>query len=112
MTAATGTVPGSPLRWPTGARVSSGTGSEGWSEGLAWCGESEAIALTDGNGLRLYVGGREGLSCRLISGPSPLDLAEESGRPPLEGSQRTAPLLCLRHSDAGDMLRLGLRVLR
>jgi dipeptidyl aminopeptidase/acylaminoacyl peptidase len=83
----------------------------GWSEGLAWCGDRVAVALSDGAAYRVYAGspGEEG---RLVyQSPHPAGLGREwttsAGGLSTDGS-----LLCLRHSESGDMLHFALRVLR
>ena len=82
----------------------------GWSEGLAWCGHTVAIALTDGQSYRLYVG-KVGGSGRLVhESARPFGLGREWETTP-GGLSTDGGLLCLRHSDAGDMLHFGLRVL-
>jgi hypothetical protein len=83
----------------------------GWSEGLAWCGEQVAIALSDGADYRIYLG-RRGEQGRLVYQSSqPAGLGREwttsAGGLSADGS-----LLCLRHSESGDMLHFALRVLR
>lgn len=83
---------------------------EGWSEGLAWCGETVAIALTDGDVYRLYVGAAEGAGRLVHESAQPFGLGREWETTP-GGLSADGTLLCLRHSDSGDMLHFGLRVL-
>lgn len=83
---------------------------EGWSEGLAWCGTTVAIALTDGESYRLYVGGAGGAGRLVQESARPFGLGREWETTP-GGLSTDGTLLCLRHSDAGDMLHFGLRVL-
>ena len=83
---------------------------EGWSEGMAWCGDTVAIALTDGQSYRLYVG-RAGGAGRLVhESVRPFGLGREWETTP-GGLSTDGRLLCLRHSDEGDMLHFGLRVI-
>ena len=83
---------------------------EGWSEGLAWCGERVAVALTDGSAYRLYVGRFGGEGHLLHESSNPFGLGREWETTP-GGLSTDGALLCLRHSDAGDMLHFGLRVI-
>ena len=83
---------------------------EGWSEGLAWCGESVAIALTNGDSYRLYVGSAGGAGRLVHESTRPCGLGREWETTP-GGLSTDGALLCLRHSDAGDMLHFGLRVI-
>jgi dipeptidyl aminopeptidase/acylaminoacyl peptidase len=83
---------------------------EGWSEGLAWCGQRAAVALTDGSAYRLYVGDI-GTEARLMhESDRPFGLGRE-WETTAGGLSTDGALICLRHSDAGDMLHFGLRVL-
>jgi dipeptidyl aminopeptidase/acylaminoacyl peptidase len=82
----------------------------GWSEGLAWCGETAAMALTDGDAYRLYVGSAGGVARLMHESTKPFGLGREWETTP-GGLSTDGSLLCLRHSDAGDMLHFGLRVL-
>ncbi len=82
----------------------------GWSEGLAWCGGTVAIALTDGESYRLYVGGAGGEGRLVHESTRPFGLGREWETTP-GGLSIDGALLCLRHSDAGDMLHFGLRVI-
>ncbi|MFL6070803.1 MAG: hypothetical protein ACJ72Y_05915, partial [Actinomycetes bacterium] len=83
----------------------------GWSEGLAWCGDQVAIALTDGEAYRVYTG-RPGEPGRLIyHSVHPAGLGREwttsSGGLSTDGS-----IVCLRHSESGDMLHFALRAVQ
>lgn len=82
----------------------------GWSEGLAWCGDTVAIALTDGELYRLYVGVAGDAGRLLHESARPFGLGREWETTP-GGLSSDGALLCLRHSDEGDMLHFGLRVL-
>lgn len=83
----------------------------GWSEGLAWAGDAVAIALTDGEAYRIYTGrvGSEGRS--VYESTSPAGLGREWVTAP-GGLSADGSLLCLRHSERGDMLHFALRVVR
>jgi dipeptidyl aminopeptidase/acylaminoacyl peptidase len=83
----------------------------GWSEGMAWCAGRAAVALSDGVAYRVYVG-RPGERGRLIYESShPAGLGREwttsTGGLSTDGS-----LVCVRHSEFGDMLHFGLRAVR
>ena len=83
----------------------------GWSEGLAWSGDRVAMALTDGLHYRVYVG-EVGAQARVIyESTSPAGLGREWT---LGGGGLSADgeLICIRHSERGDMLHFGLRVVR
>ena len=83
---------------------------QGWSEGLAWCGETVALALTDGDAYRLYTGVAGGVGRLMHESARPLGLGRE-WETTTGGLSTDGTLICLRHSDAGDMLHFGLRVL-
>lgn len=100
---ATSLAGGSPCELLTGL-------GEGWSEGLAWCGETVAIALTDGDAYRVYVGAAHGPGRLVHESARPFGLGREWETTP-GGLSTDGSLLCLRHSDEGDMLHFGLRVL-
>jgi dienelactone hydrolase len=81
----------------------------GWSEGLAWCGDQVAIAITDGVSYRVYVG-VPGAAGRLVyESTSPAGLGREWNTTP-GGLSTDGSLVCVRHSESGDMLHFGLRV--
>jgi dipeptidyl aminopeptidase/acylaminoacyl peptidase len=82
----------------------------GWSEGLAWSGQTVAVALTDGAAYRLYLGEPGGPGRLVHESPRPFGLGREWETTP-GGLSTDGSLLCLRHSDDGDMLHFGLRVL-
>lgn len=84
--------------------------AEGWSEGLAWHGETVAMALTDGDAYRLYVGVAGGSGRLVHESTRPFGLGREWETSD-GGLSTDGRLVCLRHSDAGDMLHFGLRVL-
>ena len=82
----------------------------GWSQGLALAGDTIAVALTDDTTYHLYVSIDD----------EPPRLAHESSRPfglgrewetTSGGLSGDGHLVCIRHSDLGDMLHFGLRVL-
>ena len=82
----------------------------GWSQGIAVAGPSVAVALTDDMTYRLFVSIDD----------QPPRLVHESIRPfglgreweTTEGGlSADGRLICYRHSDAGDMLHFGLRVI-
>lgn len=82
----------------------------GWSEGLAWSGQTVAVALTDGAAYRLYLGESGGPGRLVHESSRPFGLGREWETTP-GGLSTDGSLLCLRHSDDGDMLHFGLRVL-
>ena len=81
----------------------------GWSQGIAIAGSTIAVAMTDDTTYRLFVS-IEGESPRLLRcATKPLGLGREWET--TEGGLSTdGKLICYRHSDAGDMLHFGLRV--
>jgi pimeloyl-ACP methyl ester carboxylesterase len=81
----------------------------GWSQGIALAGPAIAVALTDDTTYRLYLS-PAGDEPRLVrESTRPFGLGREwettSGGLSTDGS-----LICYRHSDVGDMLHFGLRV--
>lgn len=82
----------------------------GWSEGLAWAGDTVAVALTDEETYRVYVGAPGGAGRLVAESSRPMGLGREWETTP-GGLSTDGALLCLRHSDAGDMLHFGLRVI-
>ena len=83
---------------------------DGWSEGLAWCSDRVAIALTDGDAYRLYVGSAGGEAILLHESTEPFGLGRE-WETTAGGLSTDGSLLCLRRSIGGDMLHFGLTVL-
>jgi dienelactone hydrolase len=81
----------------------------GWSQGIALAGSTIAVALTDDTTYRLYVSIDDEPPRLLREGRHPLGLGREwestGGGLSLDGS-----LVCYRHTDDGDMLHFGLRV--
>ena len=88
------------------------TGLEpGWSEGLAWCGDHVAIALSDGAAYRVYTG-RPGEGGHLIyESVHPAGLGREWTTGP-GGLSTDGSIACLRHSESGDMLHFALRAVQ
>lgn len=83
----------------------------GWSEGLAWASTHVAAAISDGENYRIYVGS-PGKAARLVyESTSPAGLGREWTTSP-GGLSTDGSLVCIRHSEQGDMLHFGLRVLR
>jgi hypothetical protein len=82
---------------------------QGWSEGLAWSGGTVAVAVTDGDAYRLYVGVAGGVGRLVHESTRPFGLGRE-WETTAGGLSADGHLVCLRHSDAGDMLHFGLRV--
>ena len=83
----------------------------GWSEGIAWCADRVAIAISDGREYRIFVG-RPGSEGRLLyASKQPAGIGREWTTSP-GGLSTDGELLCIRHSEQGDMLHFGLRVLR
>ncbi|MFZ0323953.1 MAG: prolyl oligopeptidase family serine peptidase [Actinomycetes bacterium] len=83
----------------------------GWSQGLALAHPVAAAALADGLSYRVFVEGDGDGHPRLVAeSSSPIGLGREwattSG-----GLSPDGTLLCLRHTDVGDILHFGLRVL-
>jgi dipeptidyl aminopeptidase/acylaminoacyl peptidase len=83
--------------------------SSGWSEGLAWSANRVAIALTDGSRYRVYVGEPGGAGHVVYESSNPAGLGREWTTTP-GGLSTDGRLLCVRHSEAGDMLHFALRV--
>lgn len=81
----------------------------GWSEGLAWSGRTVAIAVTDGDAYRVYVGSPGGPGRLVHESTRPCGLGREWETTP-GGLSADGSLLCIRHTDEGDMLHFGLRV--
>lgn len=81
----------------------------GWSEGLAWCGDTVAVAVTDDETYRVYVGPPGGAGRLVARSSRPMGLGRE-WETTAGGLSTDGTLLCLRHSDEGDMLHFGLRV--
>ena len=83
---------------------------DGWSQGLAVTESTVAVALADATGYRVYVADVDGPVRVAASSVSPLGLGREWETTPgglcVDGS-----LVCVRHSDGGDILHFGLRVL-
>lgn len=82
----------------------------GWSEGLAWCGDTVAIALTDETTYRVFVGSPGGAGRLVAESTRPMGLGREWETTP-GGLSTDGSLLCLRSSDSGDMLHFGLRAI-
>jgi dipeptidyl aminopeptidase/acylaminoacyl peptidase len=83
----------------------------GWSEGIAWCADRVAIAISDGTQYRIYEGRPGGEGRLLYESTQPAGLGREWTTTP-GGLSTDGDLVCLRHSEHGDMLHFGLRVLR
>lgn len=82
----------------------------GWSEGLAWCGGTTGIALTDETTYRVYAG-TPGEAGRLVAeSERPMGLGRE-WETTAGGLSTDGALMCLRQSESGDMLHFGLRVI-
>ena len=84
--------------------------ADGWSEGLAWCGDTVAMALTDEKTYRLYVGTAGGVGHLIHESQHPFGLGREWETTP-GGLSTDGALLCLRHTEYGDILHFGLRVM-
>jgi len=82
----------------------------GWSQGLALAGSSIAVAMTDDQTNRLFVSVDGELPRLLCESQHSLGLGREwettGGGLSADGS-----LICLRHSENGDILHFGLRIL-
>jgi len=84
---------------------------EGWSQGLAVTESTVAVALADERGYRAFVADRDGGDPRLLAeSTSPLGMGREWETTP-GGLSADGSLVCLRHSEGGDILHFGLRVL-
>ena len=83
----------------------------GWSEGIAWCADRVAIAISNGVQYRIYEGQPGGKGRLLYASTQPAGLGREWTTTP-GGLSSNGHLVCLRHSERGDMLHFGLRVLR
>jgi len=82
---------------------------DGWSQGIAIAGSTIAVAVTDDTTYRLFVS-IDGESPRLIrESTKPLGLGREWETTD-GGLSADGKLICYRHSDEGDMLHFGLRV--
>lgn len=83
----------------------------GWSEGVAWSGDVVAVALSDGAAYRVYTGSPGSTGRLVYESSTPAGLGREWMTAP-GGLSADGSLLCLRHSERGDMLHFALRVLR
>jgi dipeptidyl aminopeptidase/acylaminoacyl peptidase len=82
----------------------------GWSEGLAWVDGIVAMALTDGESYRVYVGTPGGDARLLVDSAVPVGLGREWETTP-GGLSTDGRLVCLRTAEHGDMLHFSLKVL-
>ena len=82
----------------------------GWSQGIALAGSTVAVALADDSVYRLFVaiGGEEPRLVRESLRPFGLGREWETTA---GGLSADGGLICYRHSDVGDMLHFGLRVI-
>jgi len=82
----------------------------GWSQGIALAGDTVAVALTDDTSYRLFVsvGGEKPRLVRESTHPLGLGREWETTG---GGLSTDGALVCYRHSDQGDMLHFGLRVI-
>jgi dipeptidyl aminopeptidase/acylaminoacyl peptidase len=83
---------------------------EGWSEGLSWVDGMVAMAVTDGESYRVYVGPPGGTARLLVDSQDPVGLGREWETTP-GGLSTDGALMCLRVAENGDMLHYALRVL-
>ena len=83
---------------------------DGWSQGLAVTESRVAVALADANSYRVYLADVGGPTRLLASSASPLGLGRE-WETTAGGLSPDGSLACVRHSDGGDILHFGLRVL-
>ncbi len=81
----------------------------GWSQGLSLEADQVAVAVADDTTYRIYVGAR-GEEPRLVyASDSPAGIGREWEQTP-GGLSADGRLLCFRHSEQGDILHFGLRV--
>lgn len=83
----------------------------GWNEGIELAGDRVALAIADDDAYRIYLAEGTGPARRVTSSPTFLGLGSEtaSGR---GGLSADGELLCVRHTEARDIVHQALRVLR
>jgi dipeptidyl aminopeptidase/acylaminoacyl peptidase len=83
----------------------------GWSQGLSMAADVVAVGLADETSYRVYVAVAGSAERLVYESALPAGLGREWEQTP-GGLSTDGQLLCLRHSEQGDILHFGLRVLR
>ncbi len=84
---------------------------DGWAQGLSLAAGTIALGLADDTTYRVYVVAGDAPPRLVHESASPAGVGREWENDPYGGLSADGALLCYRHSDRGDILHFGLRVL-